>query len=107
MKLVGGKKIVSAKVVALKTMLLTAADFVPGDGLSVEKQGEAPARVASGVITGKALKQTIPVYPQTAKDRHVSGTVVLHALIGRDGHVHRSGWCRIRMGALRFQRCRR
>lgn len=32
--------------------------------------------------------RTVPVYPQEAKDAHISGTVVLHAIIGADGEVH-------------------
>ena len=28
-----------------------------------------------------------PVYPATAKSKHIDGTVVFHAAIGHDGHV--------------------
>lgn len=30
----------------------------------------------------------MPIYPQDAKDVRADGTVVLEALIGRDGHIH-------------------
>ena len=33
-------------------------------------------------------KKQAPVYPQDAKDARISGKVVLHATIGRDGGVH-------------------
>jgi protein TonB len=33
------------------------------------------------------LRQTLPVYPQLAKTAHVSGTVILHAIISKDGTV--------------------
>ena len=31
--------------------------------------------------------QVQPKYPQEAKENHVAGTIVLHAVIGLDGHV--------------------
>jgi protein TonB len=34
------------------------------------------------------LKKQAPIYPQDAKDAHVSGTVVLRGTIGMDGGVH-------------------
>jgi protein TonB len=34
------------------------------------------------------LKKQVPFYPQEAMDAHISGTVVLQAIIGRDGGVH-------------------
>jgi TonB family protein len=33
------------------------------------------------------IRQVEPVYPQVAKSAHVSGTVVLHCIIGKDGTV--------------------
>ena len=33
------------------------------------------------------VKQQAPIYPQKAKDAHVSGTVVLQATIGKDGKI--------------------
>lgn len=45
-------------------------------------------QLAAGTTTGMLTKKETPVYPQDAKDARVSGKVVLHALIGRDGAVH-------------------
>jgi TonB family protein len=83
----GGKTSASAKVTALQTMPLTAADFVPGSDL--EKLGEGPTQVAAGVMAGYKIKGPNPVYPAAAKQNHVSGTVVMRAMIGRDGLIHR------------------
>jgi periplasmic protein TonB len=49
----------------------------------------APARIKVGgnVQAAKMLRQTLPVYPQIAKTAHVSGTVILHAIISKDGTV--------------------
>jgi protein TonB len=33
------------------------------------------------------IRQVQPVYPQIAKTAHVSGTVLLHAIISKDGSV--------------------
>ncbi len=49
----------------------------------------APARIKVGgnVQAAKMLRQTLPTYPQIAKTAHVSGTVILHAIISKDGTV--------------------
>jgi protein TonB len=46
------------------------------------------ARILGGVIAGNRVSFTQPVYPESAKANHQSGTVILRAIIGRDGHVH-------------------
>jgi protein TonB len=33
------------------------------------------------------IRQILPVYPPIAKTAHISGTVILHAVIGKDGTV--------------------
>ena len=75
------------RIVALTKQAVTDADLAT-DGL-VGTGNNAPVKVASGVIQGMVLKQPQPIYPQSAKDNHVAGTVVLHALIGTDGHIYR------------------
>jgi TonB family protein len=45
--------------------------------------------VAPLVMQGRILTKVPPNYPENAKRSHVSGTVLLDALIGRDGRVHR------------------
>jgi protein TonB len=39
------------------------------------------------VVSGNILEKTQPVYPPIAKQAHVQGTVVLHAVIGKDGRI--------------------
>jgi protein TonB len=46
-----------------------------------------PARISAGVIAGNILEKTTPVYPPIAKQAHVQGAVVLHAIIGKDGRI--------------------
>jgi len=51
----------------------------------------APSRIKVGgaVQAASLVKQVTPVYPAIAKTAHVSGTVVLHAIIAKDGSVEK------------------
>lgn len=77
--------VASAKVVTLATYTPQSGEFVPGADMV---QVGATARVAAGVITGNRISFVEPVYPENAKEHHETGTVILRAIIGRDGHVH-------------------
>jgi protein TonB len=44
-------------------------------------------RVSAGVTTGMLLKKVEPVYPLQAKDAHIQGTVILHAIIDKQGNI--------------------
>jgi TonB family protein len=44
-----------------------------------------PVRVPGNVASAMLIHQVAPVYPAAAKEQHIEGTVVLHALIGKDG----------------------
>ena len=44
-------------------------------------------RIGGNVQAAKLAHQVTPVYPQIAKTAHVSGTVVLHGIISKDGSV--------------------
>jgi protein TonB len=44
-------------------------------------------RVGGNVQGASLLKRVDPVYPQIAKTAHVSGTVILHAIIAKDGTI--------------------
>lgn len=49
----------------------------------------APSRIKVGgnVQSASLLRQVQPVYPPIAKTAHVSGTVILHAIIAKDGSI--------------------
>jgi protein TonB len=51
------------------------------------KPTQARIRVGGNVQAAKMLRQIQPVYPQIAKTAHVQGTVILHAIIAKDGSV--------------------
>ena len=44
--------------------------------------------VSSGVAQGLLVHRVAPQYPQQAKSARLQGTVVLQAVIGKDGSVH-------------------
>jgi len=44
-------------------------------------------RVGGNVAQANLIRQVTPVYPPIAKTAHISGTVLLHAIIGKDGTV--------------------
>jgi periplasmic protein TonB len=51
------------------------------------KPTQQRVRVGGNVQAAKMVRQITPVYPQIAKTAHVQGTVVLHAIIAKDGSV--------------------
>lgn len=52
------------------------------------QEPQQPVRVSSGVMAGQLIHKVSPHYPREAYEAHVSGSVVLHIIIGEDGHVH-------------------
>ncbi len=64
---------------------LTEKDFVlPGNTADLS---QADIEVPAEVIASIALKKVPPVYPQVAKENHISGTVLLSAIISKEGTV--------------------
>jgi hypothetical protein len=57
----------------------------PPEG-NVEK-GSGVIRVSGAVAQGILLKRVDPVYPAVARAAHVTGSVVLHAIISKEGKV--------------------
>jgi periplasmic protein TonB len=58
-----------------------------GSGPPPPPKPKGPLRVGGSVMQASLIRQPMPVYPQIAKTAHISGTVVLHAIIGADGTV--------------------
>jgi TonB family protein len=79
-------KAASSQIVSLEAASSPESDFELSDAVIEQKLG--PVRTSSGVTQGYAIKQPAPIYPGSAKERHASGVVILHALIGTDGHIH-------------------
>ena len=47
----------------------------------------ARIRVGGNVQAAALVRQVTPLYPQIARTAHISGTVVLHAIIAKDGTI--------------------
>lgn len=60
-----------------------------GPALPPPPRPTAPVRIKQGgvVTAASILSQTRPVYPALARQARIQGSVVLHAIIGRDGRV--------------------
>jgi TonB family protein len=54
---------------------------------SVQATPDTTARVSGGVMAENRLNFVPPIYPQAAKEAKLEGSVVLHALIGKDGTI--------------------
>jgi periplasmic protein TonB len=50
-------------------------------------KAKGPLRVGGNVQQANLLRQVQPIYPPIAKTAHISGTVVLHAIISKDGTI--------------------
>jgi TonB family protein len=44
-------------------------------------------QLSSGVMTGLLVHKAQPIYPKTARQNHIEGTVVLQAVVDKCGHV--------------------
>lgn len=80
-----GTVIAKAKVTEMATFTVTPEFFSPTPDLMVS--APATARIASGVIAGAKISGEQPHYPVSARQAHVQGSVVLRAIISRDGHI--------------------
>jgi TonB family protein len=55
-----------------------------------QAQANSPKRVtiSPGVAVGNLVSKVAPIYPPAAKQAGIQGTVVLSAVIGKDGHIN-------------------
>jgi TonB family protein len=70
-----------------KPLVAAAAPPTPPPPAASAGKPVGPQRVSSGVIVGNLISKVDPVYPDDAKRAHLQGTVVLVALIAKDGTV--------------------
>jgi protein TonB len=70
----------------------------------VVKPIDTPVRVGGDVLSAKLIKQVLPVYPQTARQLRIAGTVRLLGIIAKDGTIQKlqvlSGHPLLRQAAL-------
>jgi TonB family protein len=63
------------------------SEFKPEAGAAKFQTRQVEGLVPEITQIGKELRKIAPVYPQMAKERRLSGTVVIDAVIGKDGRV--------------------
>ncbi|MGA2832288.1 MAG: energy transducer TonB [Terracidiphilus sp.] len=86
----GEKKILSAKVDSITYSSPGDPALTPPANADVAKCDAKcdKTKISAGVIQGMLLKKVTPYYPEAAKESGIAGTVVLQAVIGRDGGIH-------------------
>lgn len=80
-------RIAEAKVMTLETFTRSATQFTPDDSMKKTSATANAAKISGGLMAGQILTKTPPTYPVSDRQKHIAGTVVLHAIIGRDGHI--------------------
>lgn len=55
------------------------------DSSQLDAPKPTPVRVPGNVASAMLIHQVTPVYPAAAKEQHIEGTLLLHAIIGKDG----------------------
>ena len=66
---------------------VTELDVLPNSTVSNTHTKPAPSRIPSDAIAALKIKQKTPKYPKEAKKKHISGTVLLMALITKHGTI--------------------
>jgi TonB family protein len=78
---IDGKKTIDAQIADLRT---TQPEAVPG---RLTIPSDAVQHVPGVVLAGKIIEKQPPTYPEMARRNHIVGTVLLGAVIGKDGSV--------------------
>jgi TonB family protein len=60
---------------------------IPGPLPQSTSSPSRPISIGAGVMAGEIVTKVAPVYPPEAKAARIQGTVVLHAIIGKDGKI--------------------
>jgi len=52
-----------------------------------QQEGSPPEHISSGVAAGLLVRKVRPDYPNKARKKHIQGTVILRARIGKEGNI--------------------
>lgn len=81
----GGFVIGTAQITSLENIVHEENIFVPVADMKLIEN--TPEHVPASVMAGRLLNHENPKFPMRAKFAHIQGVVVLHAVIGKDGHI--------------------
>lgn len=87
------RKVMTAHIDQTNGIDVTDAALTPTADAKLRTLEVTPSDKGKRVVVpneklGKLVRKVQPVYPVEAKDAHITGTVELGAIIGRDGQIH-------------------
>ena len=80
-----GKPVAHADVEKLSGQALPYSETA--DTVGLRAVPAAATHIAATVLAGSIIAKATPIYPYWAKQNHISGSVLLHAIIGTDGRI--------------------
>lgn len=69
--------------------LALSMNVIPTASSASSSKKAAPLAISPGIMAGNRIGGADPKYPAAAKKARVQGTVILNAIIGKDGTVHK------------------
>jgi TonB family protein len=78
---------VSFNIAGASSPIRTVNFLIPAVAEPTQIQPGSTARIGAGVMAGERTSYVEPVYPEAAKKAKMNGTVVLEAVIGKDGKI--------------------
>jgi len=70
-----------------RTSPLPSPTQQPSQGTGEPHSALQNANVASGIMSGLLVKKVAPVYPEEARSAYIQGTVILNAVISKEGDI--------------------
>ena len=58
-----------------------------------DNRGKCPGGISFGILNDRAIEMPAPVYPEKAKKRGVTGTVVVFVVVDEEGRVSKARAC--------------
>ncbi len=82
-----GRDVIAGKLTTMRVFDPAISVGKLPEVMAPKVSGPENAHVAGGVIAGNRITFVEPAYPEMAKMQHLSGTVLLGAVIGKDGAI--------------------
>jgi TonB family protein len=80
-----GLKAASGHLEILNGAAIDAAIFTRDENMQAAGK---PVLVSGGMMKGQLISEVQPLYPEAARHKHIQGSVMMRAVIGRDGRIH-------------------
>ncbi len=83
----GANKAITGKIVALKAIPADDEHIKPLPEPAAAATTTTTNTIHNGVIAGRKIGGNPPHYPYGARQNHITGTVILHAMISKEGDI--------------------